>query len=97
MRRRLSPPSDIRSTALTHLLISVKPVDRGWAVLVEGLEPALFQSGSQAETHARRIASANSELGSSVKLEVFDRDDRFVGAVSFPPGVSNRPRPLPFE
>lgn len=66
-------------------LISVKLTDRGWAVLAGGLEPAFFQSGSHAEAHARRLGGAISKGGDGARVEVFDRNDRLAGAVSFPP------------
>jgi hypothetical protein len=79
---------------VADLLISVKPTDRGWAVQARGLEPAFFQSGSDAEAHARHLGGARSQGGDGAKVEVFDRDDRFVGAVSFPPRGGDGP-PVP--
>lgn len=76
---------------MAELLISVKPADLGWAVLTSGLEPAFFKIGSHAEAHARRLGWASSQGVRGAKVAVFDHDDRFVGAVSFPPRAGDHP------
>jgi hypothetical protein len=77
---------------MSDLLISVRSVEGGWAVMVAGTEPMLFLSGAQAEAHARRIGGAASQHGAPAKVVVFDRDDRFVGEAHFP-GLSHTAPP----
>lgn len=76
---------------MEELLISVRPVDSGWAVTMAGAEAVLFHSGSQAEAHARRIGGASCRLGAPAKVIVFDRNDCFVGEANFPPPLQRSP------
>ncbi|HMO42599.1 MAG TPA: hypothetical protein PKB04_04605 [Phenylobacterium sp.] len=66
-------------------IISVTPVEGGWAV-TSGLsdQPLMFLSGAQAEAKARSLAKLIAAYGGDAQVVVHDRRNVQVGALRFP-------------
>jgi hypothetical protein len=62
-----------------HLII-VEPVDGGWRVGCDEIQPLMFLSGGRAEAQARVIARCLTRLGDDARVVVHDRDSGLIGA-----------------
>ena len=64
---------------MTHV-ISIEPVQGGWAVRQPGVENALlFASGAKAEAAARSLGERLSNAGQPGEIRVFLRDGALAG------------------
>lgn len=58
--------------------VSVFPVQGGWVVESDGVEPLFFASGGMAETYARKLVELASRAGHTVRLVIRDLNGRLV-------------------
>jgi hypothetical protein len=70
-------------------LISVEPMDAGWAVKLGSLaEPMVFSSGGRAESAARELGERLSAAGEAAEIRIHDRRGALVGRfVCAPPAA----------
>lgn len=68
------------------LLISVAPIEDGWAVRSEALDADLkFDRGGRAEAAARALADRYAEAGRQAEVEIYLRDGALAGRFVHPP------------
>jgi hypothetical protein len=68
------------------LVISVKPLEAGWAVSAKGLDDQMvFTSGAKAETAARQWAGRIAATGEPAEIEIWLRDGALGGRFICPP------------
>jgi len=61
-------------------VISIEPVENGWAVRHPGFEnPQLFMSGAKAEDAAMRLGSRLAQSGQPTEVVVYLRDGALAG------------------
>jgi hypothetical protein len=59
--------------------ITVSPVEGGWAVAIQSIEPLLFKSGAQAEACARRLCESLALIGRPRRLRIVLPDGHVAG------------------
>jgi hypothetical protein len=64
-------------------LITVEPVEGGWKVGCDEMQPLMFLSGGRAEAQANALAACLTRLGDDARVVVRDRSESLVGARRF--------------
>ena len=68
-----------RKSFMSVEFITVSPVDGGWAVAIQSIEPLLFKSGAQAESCARRLCESLAMTGRPRRLRIVLPDGHVAG------------------
>ena len=77
-------------------LISVAPVEDGWAVRADGAAaPMTYSNGAEAERAARRLAERLAAEGEAVRIDIHLRDGSLGARFLAPPALPEaRPEPV---
>ena len=82
-RQSLWTSGDARLDSGAERSICVAPVQGGWRVKAGACEALMFLSGACAERQARALARRFAHLGYDARVEIRDRGDGLVGAISY--------------